>query len=103
MDDTPPEERLPPTLRLLKWLVIALTLTMIGGLITIVAVLVTRMPDASRKSPDWPASLSLPAGVVAEAVTRGTDWIGVVTKDGRILIFSLEGQLTHEIEINSAH
>ena len=95
-----PDPILPPSLRLLKWLVVALTLTMIGGVITVVALLVTRMPQAvSTAGPDLPESLVLPEGVNAAAVTFGTGWIAVVTTDDRILILSPEGRLRQEIPI----
>jgi Family of unknown function (DUF6476) len=93
-----PDPALPPSLRLLKWLVIALTLTMIGGVITVVGLLVTRMPQAfSAVGPSLPEGFALPAGTKAEAVTFGDDWIAVVTSDERILIFARDGRLRQEI------
>ena len=89
---------LPPTLRLLKWLVIVLTVTMIGGVITVVGLLVTRMPMLAA-APALPATLSLPKGAVAAAVTMGGDWIAVVTTDNRILIFNRAGKLRQEIAV----
>lgn len=91
---------LPPSLRLLKWLVIALTLTMIFGVITVVALLVTRMPTAfSAPGPALPEDFTLPAGVKAEAVTFGQGWVAVVTTDDRILIFGRDGQLRQDIDL----
>ena len=94
---------LPPGLRFLKWLVIVLTLTMIGGVITVVAVIVTRMPTGMSTgvspAPILPAALALPAGTAAAAVTAGTGWFAVVTTDDRILIFGPTGKLTQEIVI----
>lgn len=92
-------EALPPSLRFLKWLVIVLTLTMIGGVITVVAVIVTRMPHGFAAGPQLPATLVLPAGTKAAAVTAGTGWFAVVTTDDRILIFGTEGDLRQEIPI----
>jgi hypothetical protein len=97
MTDTPAQPELPPALRFLKWLVIVLMITMIGGVITIVGLLVTRMPDG--RIPALPASLALPAGTEAMAITQGPGWIGVTTKDGRILIFSAKGDLVQEIAV----
>jgi hypothetical protein len=94
-----PDPALPPSLRFLKWLVILLTLTMIAGVITVVAVLVTRMPQAFSATPVLPEGLTLPPGAVAEAVTFGEGWIAVVTEDGRILIFGRDGQLRQDIRI----
>jgi Flp pilus assembly protein protease CpaA len=87
---------------LLKALVIVLTLTMIGGVITVVALIVTRMPTAFQARPSVPDALQMPAGAVAQAVTFGTGWIGVVTTDGRMLVFSADGTLRQEVKIDLA-
>lgn len=95
-----PEPSLPPSLRLLKWLVVVLTLTMIGGVITVVALLVTRMPQSfATEGPKLPESITLPAGVTASAVTFGHDWIAVVTDDNHILILDQAGKLRQDIAI----
>lgn len=84
---------------------IVLTLTLIGGVITVVGVLVTRMPDtfARTGAPQLPETLSLPEGVTAGAVTFGTGWIAVVgrTADGaeRILIYAPDGRLRQEMPL----
>ncbi len=98
MDDAPQVTTLPPGLRFLKWLVIVLTLTMIGGVITVVAVIVTRMPQPVS-GPVLPQNLSLPQGVTAAAVTAGRGWFAVVTTDDRILIFGRDGTLRQEVAI----
>lgn len=87
MQQAPVPEGLPPGLRFLKALVIVLTLTMIGGVITVVSLIVTRMPTAFRTSVALPDKVTLPEGVTARAVTFGPDWYAVVTDDDRILIF----------------
>ncbi|MGP3695953.1 DUF6476 family protein [Rhodobacter sp. NSM] len=98
-----PEGRLPPSLRFLKWLVIVLTLTMIGGVITVVAVIVIRMPSSfSAPPPALPEELALPEGTRVEAFTRGRDWLGVVTEDGRILIYEPDGRFRTEVRIAPA-
>lgn len=74
-------------MRFLKALVIVLTLTMIVGVITVVAVIVTRMPQAMKGLPKMPEAISLPDGTRATAFTQGPDWYAVVTADNRILIF----------------
>ena len=101
-DPTPaPDLPLPPSLRFLKWLVILLTLTMIGGVITVVAVLVTRMPQAfSAPGPALPESFALPDGTTARAVTFAEGWIAVVTEDDRILIFAADGTLRQEVRLD---
>jgi hypothetical protein len=102
MDRAPAEAGLPPSLRFLKWLVIVLTLTMIIGVITIVALIVTRMPTAMRGSLPLPDQITLPDGTSAQAFTQGDAWYAVVTTDNRILIYSREsGALQQEITINA--
>jgi hypothetical protein len=92
---------LPPGLRLLKWLVIILTLTMIGGVITVVALIVTRMPQAfTAPAPALPDTLTLPEGAQASAITFGEGWIAVVTDDQRILIFDTDGTLRQELKVS---
>lgn len=87
MDTAPVPEKLPPGLRFLKALVIVLTLTMIGGVITVVTVIVTRMPQMMRPLPKMPDVISLPDGTRATAFTQGTDWYAVATADNTLLIF----------------
>jgi Flp pilus assembly protein protease CpaA len=89
---------LPASLRLLKWLVIGLTASLIGGVIAVVWLLVTRLP-IPQAGPSVPPALELPAGAMAEAVTMGTGWIGVATTDGRLFIFSTDGELRQEIKV----
>lgn len=101
-DPVPPDAPLPPSLRLLKWLVIVLTLTMIGGVITVVGLIVTRMPQAVTSAPKLPNTLSLPEGTRAQAVTFGTGWTAVVTTDDRILIFNSDGKLRQEVLLTPA-
>jgi hypothetical protein len=70
----------PRRLRQLRWLVTALTATLILGVITIVALLVIRLSSIGA-APEVPAGVALPAGETAEAVTMGKGWIAVVTVD----------------------
>ncbi len=89
---------LPPGLRFLKWLVIVLAISMIAGVITIVALLVTRLQGGAVLP--LPESIALPDGARAQAVTAGADWFAVVTTDNRILIFDrLTGSLRQEVVI----
>ncbi len=88
---------LPPGLRFLKGLVIALTITMIVGVITITGLLVTKL----RGPLPLPETITLPGGTTAQAVTVGADWVGIVTTDNRILIFDrLTGALRQEISLD---
>lgn len=75
-----------------------LMVTMICGVITVVWLLVTRMPDGNAL-PAVPAGLALPEGAVAQAVTMGQGWIAVVTADQRILIFRPDGSLRQEVAL----
>lgn len=49
--------------------------------------------------PTLPAQLELPKGTEAAAVTLGKDWVAVVTKDDRILIFGSDGKLWQNIAV----
>ena len=99
MQDAPAKQdqiRLDPTVRFLKWLVTALTVTMIAGLITIVAVFVIRFPSDNDEIPAIPARITLPAGETPSAVTMGKGWTAIVTDSGKILIFDCRtGALKH--------
>ena len=104
-DPSPPPSPVDPaTLRYLRILVTVLTLTMIGGLITIIALLVIRVPQAVRVVDDpvpLPEAITLPDGMTATAFTRGPDWFAVVTGDDRILILDAEtGAVTQTITID---
>ena len=100
MTNTPAHEPdLPPSLRFLKGLVITLMITMIVGVITVVWLLVTRMPDASSAAPQVPETLALPEGLKAEAVTLGKGWVAVVTSSQEILIFDPSGGLQQRIDL----
>ena len=100
MTGTPLEEpELPPSLRFLKRLVTVLTITMIVGVITVVGLLVTRMQQDAA-APVLPENLVLPDGATAAAVTMGTGWIAVVTRDNHIQIFGLDGKLLNDLRID---
>lgn len=98
MDNSPAPESLPPSLAFLKWLVIVLMITMIVGVITVVGLLVTRMPGASTE-PLLPSQIELGDGATAVAVTMHADWIAVVTEDNRILIFNHDGSLRQDVAL----
>lgn len=94
--------RLPPALRWLQALVIALTLSLIGGVITVVWLLVTRLPVPGTfggAHPALPPALEMPAGATAAAVTMGSGWVAVVTTDNRILIFGADGKFWQEVAV----
>ena len=69
-----------------------LTATLILGVITVVVLLVIRLSALqSAPPPVLPDALALPAGETAQAVTLGTGWVAVVTRDAagleRIRVF----------------
>ena len=79
---------------------------MIGGLITIIVLIVIRVPTVFRTVEDplrLPDRISLPAGATATAFTRGHDWFAVVTDRDEILIFDArDGALRQKIAIAPA-
>ena len=81
----------------LKWLVIVLMVTMIGGVITIVSLLVTRMPGGS--SVGVPEGVVLPEGEVAAAVTVAREMLLVVTESQRLLVFDRAGRMIREVDL----
>lgn len=92
-----PEE--PANLKFLRHLVTVLTAVMIGGLVIVVALIVTRFYGSG---PEMPTSITLPDGSEATAFTRGENWYAVVTKDNQILIYDdVTGQLKQTIEIQN--
>ncbi|TNC70887.1 DUF6476 family protein [Rubellimicrobium roseum] len=89
--DTAPEGPLPPGLRALQRLVMALMVVMILGFLVLIAALVMRL---NADGPSLPQSVDLPEGARATAFTQGGDWFAVVTADDRILIYDrLTGRL----------
>lgn len=91
---------LPPDLRFLKILVTVLTGTMIVGLITIIGLIVTRLPHSVTDPPALPAKITLPAGAKPTAVTFGAGWVAVVTTTNEILIFdAVSGKETQRVRI----
>ena len=84
-----PPQGPPPEVRYLKRLVTTLTVVMIAGFLTIVALLVIRLGTAPAPAPlpALPANLALPQGARPAAVTLARDWVVVVTEAGEILLF----------------
>ncbi|MBV7410200.1 DUF6476 family protein [Maritimibacter sp. DP1N21-5] len=81
--------------RYLKWLVTTLTVVMIVGLVVLIALVAMRFNQSST-GPAFPESIALPEGVTASAVTRGPDFLAVVSTDGRIFIFDPHGQMLRQ-------
>ena len=99
------DEREPTTgevrhLKFLKWLVTILTVTMIGGVLTVVALLV--MQFGAMNDVPLPDEIVLPDGAEAVAFTQGDTWFAVVTADDRILIFSrATGEIVQTVHVES--
>ncbi len=86
------------TLKYLKALVTILTVTMIGGFLTIVGLFVMRFAEMNRV--ELPDTITLPDGAVASAFTRGEGWFAVVTEEDEILIYSrVTGNLRQRVRI----
>jgi hypothetical protein len=94
MNETPDERRL----RWLARLVTVLTAVMIAGVVTIVALLVTRLgPSPALPIPE---EITLPEDAQAASVTVGPDWYAVGTTDGRLLVYDrATGALLREIAV----
>ena len=101
MNEAPPAPLYPPGLRLLQGLVIALTVSMILGVVTVVALLFVRLPSTTRPLPALPGSVALPDGATAAAITFGPGWFGVVTDTGRMLVFGADGALLREVDVRA--
>ena len=96
-EDGAPDVR---TLRYLKGLVTILTVTMIGGFLTIVALFVMRFAEMNRV--ELPDQITLPDGAVATAFTRGQGWFAVVTESDEILVYNrATGNLLQRIRIEA--
>ncbi len=86
-------------LMVLRRLVVALLVVMIAGTVVMTTVITIRALRL-ESPPAFPDTIAIPEGHVITAVTRGTDWIIVVTNQDRILVFDPTGQkLRQSIEI----
>ena len=86
-----------PQLTFLRRLVTILTLTMIGGIITLVTLIFLRFQDRPA-SLTLPNSITLPQGNTPVAFTKGAGWYAVVTSSNQILIYDPNGTLLQTIE-----
>ncbi|MCH2163421.1 MAG: DUF6476 family protein [Marinovum sp.] len=101
MDDNSPKETpdLPGSLKFLKALVIVLTLVMIGGVVTVVALLVMRL---GGETPPLPDHIELPGAATAISFSQAADWYAVVTDADEILIFDrLTGELQQTVQVET--
>lgn len=88
------------TVRYIKRLVTALTLTTVVGLVVLVSVVVMRFSQTSPQTVTLPLpdQITLPDGVTAEAVTMGKGWVAVVSGDA-ILVFEADGTLRKRVDL----
>lgn len=70
---------------------------MIVGVITIVALLVTRLPGAVIT---LPGQLQIPEGTRVVAVTQAPSYWLATTEDDRLLIFAPDGAFRREIALD---
>lgn len=91
----------PPEVKFLKILTTTLAGVMIFGLLTIIFLLVTRLPGATKLPalPALPAAIALPAGEKAETVTFGKGFTVVVTESGRVLVYRPDGGLAQDVAL----
>lgn len=76
-----------------------LTATMIFGLITVIYLLVTRLPGPDS-APSLPPGITLPDGARAEAVTLGRGWVAVVTDQNEIVVLDAKtGRIRQRVRI----
>ena len=93
MTKTPPEFIEPKNLKFLRLLVIVLTITMICGIITLVLVIVIKMPNynntESMQLPamQLPAEIILPDNMKVETFSIGSNHYLIVTKNDEVLIY----------------
>jgi len=104
MNDIPDNSGEPANLKFLRILVTILTASMIAGLVTIIVLIVIRVPNVIRTVEDplpLPEAITLPDGTTAQTFTRGQDWYAIVTTDNQILIFNIEdGALRQTLQID---
>jgi hypothetical protein len=92
----PEEGQEPPQIRRLRQLVMLLTGTLTIAIIIVVGLMTIRLLALGEApSPRLPSDLTLPDGESTQAVTLGTGWVAVVTRDTqgaeRIRVFDTEG------------
>ena len=100
-DDQPPngDFQLPRNLRFLQRLVTLLTVSMIGGILIIAALLAFKLRSESI---NFPPTLILPDGTKPIAFTQTKDWYSVITDADQILIYKNDGTLMRSIAVQDS-
>ncbi|MBV0912836.1 DUF6476 family protein [Anianabacter salinae] len=102
MDDTPKDQGWHPNLRFLRILVTVLTATMIGGMLVLIVLFLTRFPSGTQAAP-LPDQITLPDGVQALSVTYGPGWYLVTTTGDEALVYdAATGTLRQRIALDTA-
>ena len=91
MDGVPEPAQGAATIKWLRILVVALSVTFIAGFAALVALFAVRFSELGTPRPAIPAEILLPPGARPAAFTQGADWFAVVTDSDEILIFDMEG------------
>ncbi|MDE0112740.1 MAG: DUF6476 family protein [Albidovulum sp.] len=101
MADAPKIHGDPANLRVLRYLVTAMTIVFIVGFSIVVVLVYLQFVNARNGfESNFPDFIELPEGVEAQSFTRGNGWHAVVTQDDKILIFeSASGKLTKSVDI----
>ena len=76
-----------------------LTLTMIGGIISIVILIFLRFQDGPSNL-DLPERIMLPNDAKPIAFTQTRKWFAIVTEGDNVLVFDTKGKLIQTIKLN---
>ena len=97
-DDQSPngDFQLPRNLRFLQRLVTLLTVSMIGGILIIAALLAFKLRSESI---NFPRTLILPDGTKPIAFTQTKDWYSIISETNEILIYENDGTLIKSITV----
>lgn len=70
---------------------------MIGGVLTVVGLLVTRMPDANALP--LPENITLPDGSTAQAVSVTAEFLLIVTTANDLLVYRRDGTFLRQMPL----
>lgn len=93
-----PGQQIIPHVLFLKLLVGGLAVAMVLGLAVIAVVMWLQL--RTPPLPQLPATISLPEGQTAEAVTFGRNLLAVVTDAGEILVYKRDGSLQQRVTLD---
>ena len=100
MADAPKIHDEPANLRVLRYMVLAMTIIFIVGFAIIVTVVYLQFVKSRNGfASNFPEFIELPEGSELHAFTQGRDWYAVVTQDDKILIYDSDGELMQSVDI----